>query len=301
LWIEAFGARPFVMDRVKDLDGPLVVENLFVCVTGGTQPDRLVDLLLRSADDGFASRFSFAWPEPVGPARPRDFSSDSFLLSVLRRLFLLPFGRDEQDRDTPVIIRLNEPAIERFQTWRLKHAETIKLASGLYGSWLGKQFGGVLRLAGVLTFLDWSVAPVEQPVPSFVSAETVERAITFVDKYLSPMAERVFGDAALPDDERAAATIAKLIVAEQLGVKASGDDRVLLNLRTVQRLKLPKLRRAESVKMAFDVLIEAGWLRPAPSRAGERGGRQRQDFEINARVMISRIHQSEENTVIKEI
>jgi hypothetical protein len=127
---------------------------------------------------------------------------------------------------------------------------------------------------------DWSVGPVEKPAPLFVSLATIERAITFVDDYLSPMAERVFGDAALPDDERGAANIAKLIVARRLG-DPDGNGRVLINSREVQRLKLPKLRNADAVKAAFSVLTENGWIRSAPSREGKGAGRRRDDHEIN--------------------
>jgi hypothetical protein len=115
MYLEAFGARLFVIDRVKDVDGPTIIEHFFACISGGTQPDRLVEMLLRGSDDGHSARFLYAWPEPVAPTRPRDFSSDSVLLSALRRLYLLPFARDEQGHEVPLTITLEEPAVERFQ------------------------------------------------------------------------------------------------------------------------------------------------------------------------------------------
>jgi hypothetical protein len=65
MYLEAFGARLFVIDRVKDVDGPTIIEHFFACISGGTQPDRLVEMLLRGSDDGLSARFLYAWPEPV--------------------------------------------------------------------------------------------------------------------------------------------------------------------------------------------------------------------------------------------
>ena len=69
-WIEAFTGGRYTIDRVKHGNKPVHVPHLSVAVMGGIQPDRLQSLLMRGDDDGLASRFLMAWPEPQLPTRP---------------------------------------------------------------------------------------------------------------------------------------------------------------------------------------------------------------------------------------
>ena len=71
------------------------------------------------------------------------------------------------------------------------------------------------------------------------------------------MAERVYGDAALPAVERNATALARWIIKER---------RTELNVRDLQRkVRLPGLRDAASIHAACALLVEADWLRsPAP-------------------------------------
>ena len=62
-WIEAYGGRPYRVDRVKHPD-PIVVPRLAVSWHGGIQPERLAEVM-READDGLLARFTWFWPEPV--------------------------------------------------------------------------------------------------------------------------------------------------------------------------------------------------------------------------------------------
>ena len=47
---------------------------------------------------------------------------------------------------------------------------------------------------------------------------------------------------------------------------------------------LPGLRYADPMKAALRVLVEAGWLRPNPTRDGNTSGRQRADYLVNPRI-----------------
>jgi hypothetical protein len=62
-WIEAYGGRPYRVDRVKHPD-PIVVPRLAVSWHGGIQPERLAEVM-READDGLLARFTWFWPEPI--------------------------------------------------------------------------------------------------------------------------------------------------------------------------------------------------------------------------------------------
>ena len=85
LWLEAYGARPFVIDRVKD-DKPIRAEALAVGIVGGIQPDRLASLVLAGDDDGLAARILYVWPEVGPPRRPDRAADDAAAMAALRRI-----------------------------------------------------------------------------------------------------------------------------------------------------------------------------------------------------------------------
>src|ERR1700746_2841080 len=62
-WIEAYGGRPFRVERVKHPE-PIVIPRLAVAVYGGTQPDKLTPLI-SEADDGLLGRMLWVWPDPI--------------------------------------------------------------------------------------------------------------------------------------------------------------------------------------------------------------------------------------------
>ncbi len=59
-WIEAYGGRPYRVERQKHPQ-PIEVPRLAVAVAGGTQPEKLAELM-RDADDGLLARFVWFWP-----------------------------------------------------------------------------------------------------------------------------------------------------------------------------------------------------------------------------------------------
>lgn len=111
----------------------------------------------------------------------------------------------------------------------------------------------------------------DDPVPSIISKETIEKAILFFDTYAKPMAARVFGDAALPIGERQAATLAKWLLLKHC---------TEFNARQVRRTSgLPSLSDSKAFDAATTVLVDAGWIRPA-MRMGTLG-RTPKNFEVN--------------------
>ncbi|MFC3053226.1 DUF3987 domain-containing protein [Kordiimonas pumila] len=52
LWLEAYGGRPYTLDRVKNGGTPFHIPSLAIAVIGGIQPDRLQSCLLKGDDDG---------------------------------------------------------------------------------------------------------------------------------------------------------------------------------------------------------------------------------------------------------
>jgi hypothetical protein len=269
LWLEAFGGRAYTIDRVKTGGEPIRIAHLSVAILGGIQPDRLASALMAGDDDGLASRFILIWPDPVSPHRPRQVADDAAALAALRRLLQLAMIPNPEGRPEPGLVMLAEDAIATFEEWRRDHAASEGETSGLLASHWGKLPGILLRLALLLEHLWWSIRPAA-PAPSSISAAAVAGAATLIEDYLKPMAERSYGDAALPQAERDAAVLAKWIKRERPAI---------LNASKVRRTaKLQGLRQAEAFSAAVKVLVEADWLRPIHEPTG---GRPKSDYSVN--------------------
>jgi hypothetical protein len=94
-----------------------------------------------------------------------------------------------------------------------------------------------------------------------------------VADYIIPMAERTYGDAATDKAERGAAMLARWIV-------RSHPRPTEVHVRTLQRkVRLPGLHTADEIHAACKVLVEAGWLMPAPRTGGVN--RARAAYPVN--------------------
>ena len=134
----------------------------------------------------------------------------------------------------------------------------------------------VLRLSLILEFMKWSLLPEGTPEPEIVSAKSFASAAGLVEEYFLPMAERAYGDAALPKVERHAAIIAQRILKLRLEK---------INTREIQRKwKLPGFARAEAIRAACDHLLEASWIDAAPSREVGTPGKPKSDFLVNPKL-----------------
>ena len=145
-------------------------------------------------------------------------------------------------------------------------------ATGGFASGLGKARGHALRLSAVLTFLWWCCGMPNAREPDAISEEAVNAAAALLDAYFVPMAERVFGDAAIPLVERGAMAVARHLR------KARTPE---FNARTARREIGGLVRETPAMDGACKVLIEAGLIRPRFSRAGGNKGRQAQNYEVN--------------------
>jgi len=274
MWLEAFQARPYTIDRVKHGE-PIRIPNLSLSIVGGIQPDKLTATLLTGDDDGMAARFLYCWPEPVRPTRPNCVVNDDAALRAFRALMNLRMGEDEDGNFFPVTVRFADDAAALLQEFRESNHPEGQAAAGLYAGHVGKLPGLVARLSLVLTYLRWAVEGGAEP--DSISKGTVGYAAHLVDAYFKPMSRRAFGDAALPEVDRHAASIARYIVRKKL------TD---INASTIRRnWKLPGLREARKVEAALKVLEETNSIRPTPSRAGTTPGRRTSDYEVNPQLL----------------
>jgi hypothetical protein len=269
-WLEAFGGRPYVVDRAK-FERPLRIPHLTVSVLGGIQPDKLDSTLMSGDDDGLPSRFLFTWPEPISPRRPTRVADHTAAVAGLRRLLSLDMGCDASNNPVPVELPLSPAAVDLFEGWRQKHFAETDSATGMLAGHFGKYPGLLLRIALVLEHLWWSLSA--GAAPTEISTDSVAGAAALLDDYFRPMAERAYGDAALPEADRLAATLGRWIMRERPETVNASDIR--------RRLRLPGLSEASKVQLALRTLEEADWLRPRPSRGGNTPGRQKSDYDVN--------------------
>lgn len=271
-WTESYGGRPFVVDRVKHRE-PICVPRLLIGCLGGIQPDPLADMI-RGADDGLVARFLWLWPDAIPPRRPQGAVDPQPILRAMRRIIGLQFDVDADGLPQPRVLALTESAAAVFEAWRADHFAATQHSTGLVGSTLGKGAGHILRLALTIEIMRWAAGPVDAPEPMAVSKKAVAVAAHLYDDYFLPMAERVFGDAAIPEEDRLAATLARWIHTTKAKV---------VNPRVVRReARLPGLRKPERVKAAIESLIEANWLLPLPPPGGQ--GRPKEDHPVNPRL-----------------
>ena len=273
-WIEAFGGRPYRVERQKH-PAPIDVPRLVVAAYGGTQPEKLAGLL-DEADDGLFSRIGWSWPEPIPFRLGRQAPQANWAIDALDRLRLLDLSASPTVDDTPQPIHVlladaTWPVLEEFaQEMQAKQAMT----GGLMRSTYGKARGQALRLSLVLEMLWWCANSGISPPPSGISEKAFLAAAFLVGEYFAPMAERVYGDAAATRTERNAATLAKWIVNE----KATE-----VHVRHLQReVRLHGLKTADEIHEAAEALIAADWLRAPAPRPGKR---PRMAYPVNPKIM----------------
>jgi hypothetical protein len=272
LWLEAFGGRSFRVDR-QSRPEPIIIDRLSVSVLGGIQPDRLT-VINGAADDGFAARFLYAWPEAVDAFTVRQETIDGTAQRVaLQRLADLALQPDEFAKLNPSYISLSAAALHHLEAFGGTMKRAANEASGPLAGALGKAVVHAIRLALVVEFLWWAEAGGAEP--GEISDRAMLAGIGLVDGYYVPQARRVFREASVPPEEACAIAVAKWIVATKV-------DR--FNARESRRRIGGAVRDAKAMDQACEVLVEAGAIMPDPTRTGNTLGRTAKDYRVNPAV-----------------
>jgi hypothetical protein len=275
-WLEAYGGRPYRLERQKHPE-PIVVPHNTVAVTGGTQPDKLAEVM-RAADDGFLSRICWFWPDAIPFRLGRAAPGIDWATTALDRLRLLELAPPTAATDAPhpIMLRLDPTVLPELEEFGQDMQERQASAGGLMRSALGKARGLALRLALVLEHLWWCAREGYDPPPAVISKCAFLAAAHLVSDYFMPMAERVYGDAAATPEDRHAATLARWII------KTRARE---VHVRRLQReVRLPGLTTAEAIHAAARALIDAGWLTDASKMHVNYQQRGRAVYAVNPRV-----------------
>lgn len=263
-YIEAYGGRAYTVDRKGG--GTFSIPRLCVPLIGGVQPDRFASLITRCDDDGLAARFLYVCPDRRAFKRPTEGADGDRILHALRKLRTLQMEQGE-----PVNVGCSEGAQAVLEKFCSEPSNEAASGSTLFRSWCGKGRGHVLRVSLILEHLDWAYK-VQNPEPKSISEEAMVRSIALYAEYFVPMAKRVFGDAMLPPAERDAGALARWIVEHRPGK---------LTVREVYRARIGGIATPDRARQALGVLVDAGWISEAPTRAGNTLGRMKDAYDVN--------------------
>jgi hypothetical protein len=111
---------------------------------------------------------------------------------------------------------------------------------------------------------------------NFVSLEHARKAAAWCE-YLESHARRVYSCIVTPQ-LRAARELAERIKQRKIGAKG------VFSCRDVYLKGWSGLDGPEAVKLAAEVLEDAGWIRELPSESGQAGGRPSLRWQVNPRL-----------------
>jgi hypothetical protein len=285
-WLQAYGARPFTVDR-KTAAKPIRISRLAVSILGGVQPG-VVAGFLRREDDGLAARFLWVYPAArkgflLSKAAIDHRAASEALLRLWALAGTLGAG-DLEPRPCP----LDDDAAIRFEAWWAATRDRFGDNQGAYGEWLGKAGGLALRLALVLEHLWWSASAFNEvgqaesnTVPDFgsgggperIGLKAVQAAITLIDDWAAPHARRVYNVTGITESERGAVILARWLVRQ--GCSS-------FNAREVRRNADGPgggLSNSHAMSAACQLLVDAGLIRPVDATG--KPGRKPQAFEVN--------------------
>lgn len=269
-WLEAYGGRAFTIDR-KSTPEPIIVDHLSVAVLGGTQPDKLESLLVKSDDDGMLARFMTVYPEPRPISRPTRAMDSEMLEAALTRLRGLQPANDDSGNRRPFFINLTDAAVDTFDAFRRQCREWEVDASGPFKGHIGKLAGMALRLSCVLAHLDWAANDNSIHVAA-IDEGHIGRACHLAGEHLRLHAYRAYGTVKLPPEVQGARVIAGLIRDERMS---------LFKVRDIQHRERSGLMTAGAVKAALNVLLDADWLREIRDNTG---GRPSVSYAVNPKL-----------------
>jgi putative DNA primase/helicase len=289
------GERPFCLsawngDTGHTIDrigrGTIHVEACCMSMLGGIQPGRLRSYLTDAlkdgpSNDGLIQRFQLmVWPD-TEPGwtyvdRAPDAASEALAAGVFRKLV-------ELDAENPVRFRFAPDAQDLFMDW-LAELEAKVRGDELHPAFISHlskyrslmpSLALLFELAdrvGSVGFVGSSLANSE----NFVNLEHTRQAAAGCE-YLESHARRVYSCIVTPQ-LRAARELADKIKHRKVGTEG------FFSCRDVYLKGWSGLDTLEAVKLAAEVLQDAGWLRNLSGESGPLGGRPSNRYEVNPRV-----------------
>ncbi len=241
-WHRAWSGEPWTIShrQLLQIEVPAAVSLLGTLRPDALPPARAGD------DDSLIGRCLFVCPprpvlQPLSVLTARR-SDDA--IDALARLQALPAVRD---------VPLSAAALDVFDTFRRMHDRCLDDLEGREAAWWSGGAGMVLRLAGVLTFLNWSAEPLGTAEPVQVSATALRAAVSLWCDYLWPHARFAFGTAGVTDQCRHADRVLRWIAKHRV------DE---VSREQIRREALSQAVDAGGADAVIALLVTQGWLQP---------------------------------------
>lgn len=265
------GDSPYDVIRIGR--GSIHVEGCCMSVLGGIQPSRLRSYLVDAledgpSNDGLIQRYQLlVWPDTAPDwsyvDRAPDAASEEQAARVFRKLV-------ELDTENPARFRFAIDAQELFIEW-LAELEAKIRGDELHPALIShlSKYRSLMPALAVLFHL--AEAAAGNGDADTVSLRHAQQAAAWCE-YLESHARRVYSCVVTPR-LRAARELAEKIRAHKLTAVFSSRD--------VYSKGWSGLDTPEAVRMAAELLRDAGWIRDAPSEPGPSGGRPSNRYEVN--------------------
>lgn len=275
------GLNSYRIDRIGR--GSYIVPRLALWLCGGIQPSKLQPYVRQAAqggsgDDGFLQRVQLlVWPDAPSNWRNVDrppnlaamrLVDDTFLM--LRNLDPIAIGCEIDGLGgRPPWLHFTTEAQEAFDSWRTKLEDSLRKGDKhpALESHLAKYRSLIPAIALVTHLAEGRTGP--------VGLVPLQKAMAW-GYYLNSHAKRVYASATNAAGFSAKA-LADKIRAGKLQDGFCGRD--------VHRHGWSFLGTAEEVTQALEWLVDAGWLRGGRSLPGTNGGRPKEIFTVNPKVM----------------
>jgi putative DNA primase/helicase len=264
--------------------GSVLIDDLYLSICGGVQPDIVTKVLSGGDVDGMTPRFSLlVWPAlasdfahidrpPNATARHKTEFVMKELLELDAERFFGPEG------SSPIrALRFDSDAQLIFTEWHTKIQLRIRgrTEAGTLRAHLGKYPGLFARLAAVHHLIRYVLGNASSPL--LVDAATATAVENFIDGYLEPHARRIYRHLGQDPARSGARRIAQWIVKNRKLISFAARD--------VRQKDWSGLTTQDSVNVALDYLENvAGWVRCRSDLPGPKGGRASTRYLINPKV-----------------
>jgi putative DNA primase/helicase len=278
------GDSDYTIDRIGR--GTIHVPACCMSILGGIQPGRLRSYLAETlrdgpGNDGLMQRFQLSvWPDMPSNWEYVDRAPDPVAEQRVRHVFR---ELTRLDSAQPLRFRFAPDAQELFIDW-LTELEAKLRSNELHPaliSHLSKyrslmpSLATLFELADLASIEGFDGASLAKKI-NFVCLDHTRQAAAYCD-YLESHARRIYSCVTTPQ-MRTAQELAGKIKARKVG--ADG----FFTTREVYLKGWSGLDTPESVKLAVEVLKDAGWIREASSEPGPSGGRPPIRYAVNPKL-----------------
>jgi replicative DNA helicase len=246
LYLEGWGGGRYVVDRIKR--EPISIPSANVCVITTVQPAVLDEVGAKKmfAGRGLTARFLLCLPPTNVGVRDRLKQSHGDV-GTRRTYESVLVGIADEVADRPVTLAVTGEASDEFAQFDQQMEYRLAPGGDLehLGEWVGKLRANILRMAALLHLADGAAGDV-------VDVATIRRALTLGDYFLAH---------AVSISERWG-TDEKSIKAVKLMDWIVRNGLIQFTARDVLRGQRRVFGDIESVRLAVELLMERGWVRP---------------------------------------